>query len=164
GDVIARSLDDFTTLLARLIAEPTFDEVELGRLLRESQGEIIEARDNDRSLATRQFRRVLFEGHPYGKRISGQLASIASIGRDGVRQYRRAFVRDNVSIAVSGDVTEEGARALAEKLVAGLPRGPKPQDRIPPPAGKPGRRLVFVDKPDRTQTQILIGCIGSHPR
>src|SRR5262249_15054243 len=72
GDVIARSLDDFTTLLARLIAEPTFDEVELGRLLRESQGEIIEARDNDRSLATRQFRRVLFEGHPYGKRISGQ--------------------------------------------------------------------------------------------
>ena len=26
------------------------------------------------------------------------------------------------------------------------------------------RRLVFVDKPERTQTQILMGDIGSHPR
>ena len=28
----------------------------------------------------------------------------------------------------------------------------------------PGRRLVIVDKPDRTQTQILIGCLGSNAR
>jgi hypothetical protein len=26
------------------------------------------------------------------------------------------------------------------------------------------RRLVFVDKPERTQTQILLGEVGSHPR
>jgi zinc protease len=35
----------------------------------------------------------------------------------------------------------------------------------PPPELAPsgGRRLLFVDKPERTQTQILIGGIGSHP-
>ena len=27
----------------------------------------------------------------------------------------------------------------------------------------PGRRLVLVDKPERTQTQILIGGLGTHP-
>src|SRR5947208_12778600 len=108
ADVIARSLDALAALMARLIAEPTSDETELGRLLRESQGEIIEARDNDRSLATRQFRRALFEGHPYGRRISGHLATIAGITRDDVvAHYRRGFVRDNVSIAISGDITEE---------------------------------------------------------
>jgi zinc protease len=165
GDVISRSLDAFVDLMARLIAEPTFDEMELGRLLRETQGEIVEARDNDRSLATRQFRRLLFEGHPYGRRIGGQLASIGSITKSEVEQhYRRSFVRGNVSIAFSGDLTSERAAALAARLVSGMPAGGGPGDQIPPPSSKPGRRLVFVDKPDRTQTQILIGSIGSHPR
>src|SRR5439155_6322194 len=43
ADVISRSLDALVDLLATMIAEPTFDEVELGRLLRETQGEIVEA-------------------------------------------------------------------------------------------------------------------------
>ena len=37
-------------------------------------------------------------------------------------------------------------------------------DTVPEPTLTPGRRLVIVDKPERTQTQILIGCLGTHPR
>jgi len=72
-DVISRSLDPMVDLLATIMAEPTFDELELGRLLRETQGEIVESRDNDRSLATRHFRRAVFEGHPYGRRLGGTI-------------------------------------------------------------------------------------------
>src|SRR5881394_1959680 len=43
ADVISRSLDSLVDLLATMMAEPTFEEVELGRLLRETQGEIVEA-------------------------------------------------------------------------------------------------------------------------
>jgi zinc protease len=35
---------------------------------------------------------------------------------------------------------------------------------VPEPTTSPGRRLVLVDKPERTQTQILIGGLGTHPR
>jgi len=164
-DVISRSLDPMVDLLATIMAEPTFDELELGRLLRETQGEIVESRDNDRSLATRHFRRAVFEGHPYGRRLGGTIPTISSVTRsDVLAQYRRHFVRGNLAIAFAGDLTEARALEITHRLASGLPEGTARPAAIPPPAGKKGRRLVFVDKPERTQTQILIGGLGSHPR
>jgi len=165
ADVISRSLDHLVDLLGRMMAEPTFDEVELGRLLREAQSEVIEVRDNDRALGTRHFRRLVFAGHPYGRRLSGTLASLQSITRaDIVAHYGRHFRRDNIAIAFAGDITEARAHEIGKRLVAGLPQGIAAADPLPSPAVSPGRRLVFVDKPERTQTQILIGAVGSHPR
>jgi len=164
-DVISRSLDPMVDLLATLMGEPTFDEAELGKLLRETEGEIIEARDNDRSLATRHFRRLVFEGHPYGRRLGGTIPSIQGITRqDIVQYYQRHFVQGNVDIAFAGDVDEAKASEISRRLVSGLAAGKPAPFAIASPESRHGKRLVFVDKPDRTQTQILMGDIGSHPR
>ena len=47
---------------------------------------------------------------------------------------------------------------------AALPRPAIPRcgTPVPEPTLRPGRHLVLVDKPERTQTQILIGCLGTH--
>jgi zinc protease len=164
-DVITRSVDRMVDLLATMMAEPSFDEGELGRLLRETQGEIVEARDNDRSLATRHFRRIVFEGHPYGRRIGGTIPTVSSISQgDVAAHYRHHFAKGNLALAFAGDLTEAHAAELSRRLVARLPEGSPPPALIAPPESKPGRRLVFVDKPERTQTQILVGGLGSHPR
>jgi zinc protease len=161
-EVIRRSLDPMVDLAATLLAHPTFDERELARLLRESEAEIVEARDNDRVLASRAFRRTLFEGHPYGRRISGTLASLRAIGEGDVRgYYERHYGRANAVVVVSGDVTEEEGRAVADRLLAALPAGEKIPDPVPPPPRRRGRHLVFVDKPERTQTQMVIGGLGT---
>src|SRR5882724_5920993 len=132
ADVITRSLDRLVDLLATMMAAPTFDEVELGKLLRETEGEIIEARDSDRSLATRHFRRLVFEGHPYGRRLGGTIPSVLGLTRaDVVAHYRRHFVRGNVTIAFSGDVSETRAAELATRLVAGLGEGSTTEDALP---------------------------------
>lgn len=163
-DVIRRSLDEAVELLARLVSEPTFDEAELGLLLRETEGELVESRDNDRGLATRAFRRTLFEHHPYGRRIAGQIATVRTITRNEVSaHFARHFVRGAALVAVAGDVTEAEARAIADRLAAALPEGAAQASDVAEPTARPGRHLVFVDKPERTQTQILIGGIGSHP-
>ncbi len=163
-EVIERNLDAFVDRAAAILAAPTFDGAELGRLLRESEGELVEARDNDRGLAYRALRRVLYEGHLYGRRTSGTVASLRAITRDDVAEfYRRHINRANVMVAVSGDVDEARGRALAERLVAGLPEGPATLDPVPEPAPRPGRHLVFVDKPERTQTQLYVGSLGTHP-
>ena len=165
ADVISRSLDPFVDLLATMTAEPTFDEVELGRLLRETQGEIVEARDNDRALATRHFRRLVFEDHPYGRRLGGTIPSVLGLTRqDVVSHYRHHFLRGNVAIALSGDISESRAVELSKRLVSGLADGTAAPDAVQPPESRGGRRLVFVDKPERTQTQILMGEVGSHPK
>ena len=164
AQVIGRSLDAFVDLFSRLLGAPTFPEDELGRLRRETAAELLEVRDNDRSLAQRAFRRSLFAEHPYGRSTLGTLESIESFSVADVRASHATHLRrGNLVIGFAGDVTVERARELAEKLVAQLPEGPAIGDDVPEPATQPGRKFVLVDKPDRTQTQILIGSLGTSP-
>lgn len=164
-EVIRRSLEPLLELVATMLAEPTFDEQELARLMRESEADIIEARDSDRSLCSRALRRTLFAGHPYGRRVSGMIQTLRAITRADVEAfYKRHYTRENAVIAISGDIEADEAAALAEKLLAGLPAGEIVADPVPPPEGGKGRRLVFVDKPERTQTQMLLGSLGTHAR
>ena len=165
ADVISRSLDRVVDLLATMMSEPTFDEVEIGKLLRETQGEIVEARDNDRSLGTRHFRRLVFEGHAYGRRVGGSIPTVLALTQKDVRAHHaHHFKRGNVAIAFAGDVREARAAELAARLLAALPPGQSVPSEIDAPQRHGKRRLVFVDKPERTQTQILLGEVGSHPR
>jgi zinc protease len=163
GQCIGRSARQFAELFGRLVGQPTFPDDEIARLVRETQAEIINGRDDDRGLCERNYRRSFYEGHPYGRTVRGTRASVERAGSKDVlrRSYETHFARKNVVVALAGDVTEEQARALAETLIAGLPNGSAPPDEVPDFEQKPGRRLVFVDKPDRTQTQILIGTLGT---
>jgi zinc protease len=162
-EVIGRNLDPLTELVSTMLARPAFDEAELGRLLRESEAELIEARDSDRALASRAFRRTLFHGHPYGRRVAGSIASLRSLTRADVEAfYKRHYTRANAVIAISGDIGPDEAAKLADRLLAGLPVGDVVADPAPPPKATGGRRLVFVDKPDRTQTQMVVGGLGTH--
>jgi zinc protease len=162
-EVIRRNVDAFVDLVASLLAKPAFDVEELERLKREAAAEIVEARDSDRSLVGRAFRRTFFAGHPYGRRVAGTLASIASITRDDVAAHAaRHYTRSNAVVAVSGDVTRAEGDAIAARLLAGLPEGEALADPAPEPEGKRGRHLVLVDKPDRTQTQLVVGGLGTH--
>jgi zinc protease len=162
AQVIARNLDAFVDLLARLLGTPSFPADELARLKRETVAEIVEARDNDRVVAHKALQRTLFDGHPYGRNSGGTTASVEAIERDDVVAfYARHVVRGNVVVGISGDVPEDRAAAVAERLLSGLRAGGTTADDVPEPTVRPGRRLVVVDKPERTQTQILVGTLGT---
>jgi zinc protease len=164
GTVISRNLDAFVDLVIDVLARPGFAGDELGRLQRESEAEIVESRDNDRALARRWFTRRLFAGHAYGRSASGLIPTVQSFDDADVRAlYRTTMCAENVVLGFSGDVDESRAHALAERILKALPHGERRQDTLGDPTGPTGRRLVIVDKPERTQTQILIGTLGTHP-
>ncbi len=164
AQVIGRNVEPFIDLLARLLGTPEFPLDELERLKRETAAEILETRDNDRALAQRFFRQTVFPGHLYGRGSQGTLASVEAIHEADVRAcYALHFTRANTVLGFAGDVTLTQARALGSRLLAKLPVGSPISDPVPAPAPIKGRHLVLVDKPDRTQTQILIGGIGTAP-
>jgi zinc protease len=164
-DVIRRSFEPALELLTRILGQPTFDDKELGKLVRETEGELIESRDSDRSLCVRAFRRALFQGHPFERRTTGQIATIKTIGRgEIVDVYRQSLSAGNCVLAFSGDVDDSMVTRATELLSAALPTGPASKRSMPEPVGQSGRRLVFVDKPERTQTQVMMGRLGTHPR
>lgn len=165
GQVIRRNLQPFCELIAKVLGTPTFDQDELDRLKRETVAELIDARDNDRALAGLAFRRALFEGHPYSRSASGRAASVEKLTRDDVlATYKKRFVQSDIVIGFAGAITEDEAKTLGALLVRSVPEGPKVENILPEPIRPAGRRLFFVDKPERTQTQILIGTLGTHAR
>ncbi len=161
-ETLSRSLDKALPIAAELIAEPRFDEAELDKLKRQIEAEIVTSRDEDDGLASRALRRKLFAGHPHGRRVQGTVASIRAITReDVIAHHRRAFSRENAIVAVGGDVNEDQAATLAAQLLERLPSGEALAYSVPQPTPPKGRRLVMVDKPDRSQCQLGIGTLGA---
>lgn len=162
GLALTRNLDAVVDLAADILAAPRFEPAEHERLLRETPQVLDEIRDDDASLATRWFDKECAPGHPYARTSIGTAASIARLPRDAaIAAWRAAFVPRNLVIGVAGDVDEARARAVAARLIERLPDAAPPTppalDRFTPPAG---RRVVLVDKADRTQAQLRLGHLG----
>lgn len=162
--VLSRNAEPMAELLGKLVAGPSFDGIELGKLQREIEAEIVESRDNDQILASRALRREVFGSHPFSRRIGGYLSTVSTIQPEQARNHhKRVFCKANALMVFSGNVDKKRARALAAAATAGLPEGEPVKDRCSEPTSRPGRHLVFVDKPDRTQTQMYLGTLGAHP-
>lgn len=164
GTVITRSLDGLMRIAADVLTRPGFAAEEVERIRRETLAELTEALDDDGGLARRWFRHRVFGAHPYARSVTGTASSLARIQVADLKVlYERMLRPENLIFAFSGDIERARAEALAEQIKSQLPTGPVPRDDTPEPQAIPGRRLTFVDKPDRTQTQILIGGLGTHP-
>ncbi|HVJ92646.1 MAG TPA: insulinase family protein, partial [Labilithrix sp.] len=125
---------------------------------------LVEARDSDRALANIAFRRALFAGHPYARSAAGRPSTIGGIERDDVvAAYERHFVRGDLVLGFAGAITYDEAKRFGASLAAAVREGPRVATQAPEPTKKEGRQLIFVDKPERTQTQTLIGCLGTWP-
>lgn len=162
GLVVAHNLEKFVALLGELLRAPAMRAGDLARVKRETLAELTSLCDDDRSLAARHFRAFAFGNHPYGRPIVGSDQSVRAIARAHVlAHYEKHFVSENAVIGFSGAITEARARALVDKHLS-LPRGRAPGERVPAPRLPKGRRVLIVDKPERTQTQILIGTLGTH--
>lgn len=165
GAVIARSRDPFHELLAQVLTRPRFDSDEFDRLKKEALAEWHESLDDDSTLARRYFSRAVFEGHPYGRLAGGCPDSLARVELDDLKElYPQLLRAEQLRFAFAGDVDEELCNAFVDKVRAELPQGPALSGECASPPIPEGRRLLFVDKPERSQTQIIIGGLGSRPQ
>lgn len=162
GVVVAHNLEPFVALLGELLRAPAMRAADLARVKREAVAELSALCDDDRALAARSFRAFAFGKHLYGRPIVGSEQSVTAITRANVlSHYQAHFVSENAVVGFSGAITEARARTLVDRHLT-LPRGRTPRERVPAPRMAAGRRVLVVDKPERTQTQILIGTLGTH--
>lgn len=163
GTVITRSLPKLLEMLAQTLSVPSLPEAELLLLKRETLAELEQLKENDKALARRWFNRKFFAGHTYGRPTAGTPNSLKRVDRAALEQcYRRSFTADNMVCCFAGDLDATTAEAARTKLKSALPTATAARDTTMDPTGVTGRHLVIVDKPERTQTQILMGCLGTH--
>jgi zinc protease len=163
GLALSRQLDGVVELAADVLSEPRFSPDEHARLLRETPQVLDELRDDDNALATRWFDWLCCPGHPYGRTPIGTEASLERIEHGAaIACWRREVVADNLVIGLAGDIDEASAERVVARLVERLPATAARDAAIAMPAdAPPNRRVILVDKPDRTQAQLRIGHLAA---
>jgi zinc protease len=164
GSAIKRSVAPLLALVGELLNEPSFPEDEFAQLKRETEAALLELTDSDQSLASMHFRRALYRGHPFGRPSLGTRATLAKIELpDVVARFRDGLANRARLIGFAGAITQSEAEQLVTREL-GPARGASIGARPPEPTMPSGRHLRIVDKPERTQTQIQIGRLGSSPK
>lgn len=167
GDGLTRHRETLIGLMTELLSEPTFPEDELDKLKRETIAELAAVRDDDASLGMRFFARQLYVGHPYARPSKGDEQSLARITREDLVALHATWSKKDVLVAVAGDLDQAEQQRVTQRLMDAMPGdGVAPLSLPAPSPTASGWRVVVVDKPKRSQTQVFIGHLavdGMHP-
>ena len=94
-----------------------------------------------------QLEATAFIAHPYHNPVIGWMSDLEGITLEDVeRYYRTYYAPNNLVLVVSGDITPEKARELAEKYFGPIPRGPEPPPVRTREPEQLGERRVTVKK------------------
>jgi zinc protease len=149
-------------LAADILLNPAFDPDEIERIRNDRLTQILQQKDNPNVLAAKVFFDSVYGAtHPYGYLDVGTEASNRTITRALLtRFYQSGYAAANSALIVAGDITAAELQALAEtSFGAWLRTGSVPV--IPAVANKGTRRIVIVERPDASQTNLRIGHIGT---
>ncbi|AON56489.1 M16 family metallopeptidase [Herbaspirillum seropedicae] len=141
------------TLLARLLAHPSFPQASLERDRALAIANIKEELTKPEVIAEKAFMHAAYGSHPYA--MDASEASMQAITREDLQAFHRAhYVANRAVIALIGDINLEQARAIASALTRELPQGAA----LPalPPVGAPKGSEERIAHP-ASQSHILIG-------
>jgi len=167
-EVLTKDLDTGLELFRDVVATPAFSAEEFARKREETLGQIASDKSEPSVIADQTFARAIWGDSPLAHPLIGTEASVHALTRDDVASFHRRFVTPQRSaLIVVGDVDPKAIVARLEKAFAGWKGAGEPLgDPYRAPAQVQGRRIRIVDKPEATQAQIRMGCIGvprSHP-
>jgi zinc protease len=153
--MLSEKLDASLELFRQMLVAPRFDDDAMARARAEISNSIEALRLNPASNILNELFASVYPGHPYGSDKLGTLASVAAISRQDLEDYRRAtFARDNLSVAVVGDIDAATLGVQLDKLFGGLP--PHGQTRPVPVAAASAPRLKTISDNVR-QTNVAFG-------
>ena len=163
GSVLSENIVPFLSLLEEIITTPSFRPTEFEKLKKEQISEIYDQLNNDQKLIRTRYDQIFFQGHPYSKANFGKVKDIQSLTASDVQnQYKRIFDQSRMLVLAAGDTEETSFKPflsdINQKQNFKTSIDPIPAFTNPPQ----GLRVVIIDKPERTQTQIVIAQQGTN--
>lgn len=149
------------TLLADVLARPTFPQVEINKLKRRETDRLQQSRNDPGWLTQRAFYEGLYgPTHPYG-RFDTTPAVLARVTRSDFMAFHRArYVAGNMFLTAVGDVQPAAFDALLNRTLGTLRRGTSPVVPIADVPARTARQIVLVDRPESAQSAIRIGNVS----
>jgi zinc protease len=160
-DVLLKHLDVGLSLLSDVVLHPVFDTTEIERQRNQVLSAIVQSKDDPGDLCSKGFNKILFGDHPYGHPVEGTEKSVSTITRDDiVKFYGDYFHPNNAFLVVAGDIKPGQVFSLIKKSFGEWRKGNIPVLQITTPPAPEGYKILLIDKPDVTQTNIRFGHFG----
>lgn len=122
---LTRNKDRAFALLALALTKPRFDEEPVGRMRAANQSRIRGSMSDPEWIAARLENDIAFAGHPYARNSGGTLSSLDKITPDDLRNYHKSHLgKNDLVVAVAGDITKEQLSVLLDQVFGALPNLP----------------------------------------
>ncbi len=161
AEFLAKDFESGISLLGDVAMRPSFAPEEFQREKARTLGVLEQIPDDPYELADREFDMFLMGGHPYAHPTNGTMRTVENLSLEDVRGYHDLYYRPQRAVlAVVGDVKADAVMKAAREVFGEWERNG--EERSYPPRLPRGdeRRILLVDKPDATQTQIRIGNVA----
>ena len=161
GIVLADQLPNFLSLLSEILTTPSFRAQELERLKKEEISSLLNELSNDRNLARLRFDETFFKGHPFSKPANGKLKDLKDLSIADIQsQFQKLIHDESMILLATGSAENSAFQPILQSIRQKRPGAAKALG-VPEFTGEPAKlRVVIFDKPDRTQTQVVIGQKG----
>jgi zinc protease len=145
--------------LSDVLLHPGFRAKDVARIRKERLAGLSQLKDDAHASADTVFRKTVFADHPYGHTPSGSSASLKKIKVSDMRRFMQQYVSPaNTAVVVVGDQDTE----TVQKTVASFLGKWKGSNTAPVVLGASDQtpKVVFVNKPEAPQTQLMVGHLG----
>lgn len=154
--VDAEVLDASLETLEKVLSTPSFPEEAIERRKKQAYVALEKQKESPSSTASIAFYQQLYGDHPYAHDPMGNSGSIKAITREGIAAwFKQHYVGNNAVIAIVGAVDRKQAGEIAERLMANVAAGEKPQPLAEVKVSGKGvdKRIEFPS----SQTHLLFG-------
>jgi zinc protease len=162
---LAANKDEAVELLRLALTAPRFDDEAVERIRADVLSSLKRDATNPNVIARRSWYETAFAGHPYGRDVSGTIETLAKITAGDLKDYtRRAFARDNLAVAIVGDIDAAAAGKMLDQVFGSLPAKAdlRPIAGVAP-QGLGRRVLINLDVPQTVMTFGGPGIARSDP-
>ncbi|ESS72921.1 zinc protease-like protein y4wB [Methyloglobulus morosus KoM1] len=143
-----------------ILTKPKFNNADFLREKSRTLAAIKQREESPAEVASEAFSNKLYGSHPYAHPDSGVNETVKKLKATDLAQfYKKYYVSSNAMVVIVGNLTKEQAQQTAEKLLADLPVGQKPEaiPDVTMPTQASEQRIEFPS----TQTHVLVGLPGT---
>jgi zinc protease len=156
---LTENREEAVELLRLALTEPRFDQGPIEQIRGQLKVAILRDAESPDKIAADAWYSTALADHPYTRPSKGTLDSIATLGRDDLIAHReRLFAKDNINIAVVGDIGPEALRELLDDVFGGLSDA-TPLEEVALAEVNPEAQLQIIER-NMPQSVVLFGHAG----
>lgn len=156
---LTENREEAVELLRLALTEPRFDEGPIEQIRGQLKVAILRDAESPDKIAAEAWYSAALADHPYTRPSKGTLDSIATIDRSDLVAHReRLIAKDNINIAVVGDIEPEALRELLDDVFGGLSDA-TPLEEVALAEVNPKAQLQIIER-NMPQSVVLFGHEG----